>query len=154
MRMPGLLALQNLRISVVRRAGSSSQTPRFSESTAYFGNDRMGASRGARRVTPGAAFKPDYYTSDEFKRKKLLSFLLSFGAFVAYFGWLRESSDLDEIMSTPPHILSANLERRMIREQIEEAQKKGKDTTLLQAQLEYVDVKEAALKTQFEKKNK
>uniref|UniRef100_A0A1I7ZBK4 Uncharacterized protein n=1 Tax=Steinernema glaseri TaxID=37863 RepID=A0A1I7ZBK4_9BILA len=153
MRVPGLLALRNIRLCVGRRAASSN-APRFSESTAYFGSDKMGLNRGNRRVTPGSVFKPDYYTSDEFKRNKLLSFIFSFAAFVIYFAWLREPSDLDEIMNAPPHILSANLERRMLREEIESARKKGKDTTLLEAQLEYVDVKEAALKTQFEKKNK
>lgn len=65
--------------------------------------------------------------------------------------YCRESSDLDEILSMPPHVLSANLERRMLREEIEAAKKKGEDTTLLEAELAYVDVKEAALKTQFSK---
>lgn len=39
----------------------------------------------------------------------------------------------------------------MLREEIEAAKKKGEDTTLLEAELAYVDVKEAALKTQFSK---
>ncbi|VDK42768.1 unnamed protein product [Anisakis simplex] len=63
----------------------------------------------------------------------------------------REPSDLDEIFSLPPHQLSANVERRMLKEDIKRSKAKGEDTTLLEAQLAYVDVKEAALKTQFKK---
>lgn len=35
-----------------------------------------------------------------------------------------------------------------------QAEAKGRDTTLLKAQLDYVDVKEAALRIQFEAKEK
>lgn len=59
---------------------------------------------------------------------------------------------MDDILEAPPHLLSANLERRMLRDQIERARKDGKDTTLLEAELEYVDVKESAMKVQFSKK--
>uniref|UniRef100_A0A915BGJ8 Uncharacterized protein n=1 Tax=Parascaris univalens TaxID=6257 RepID=A0A915BGJ8_PARUN len=123
--------------------------PRFSESAAYFGRDKVNALGG--RVIPPSKFKPDYYSSDSFKNKRLISVLGSVAAVFIYFAWLREPSDLDEILSMPPHILSANLERRMLREEIEAAKKNGDDTTLLEAQLAYVDVKEAALKTQFAK---
>ncbi|KHN80030.1 hypothetical protein Tcan_15937 [Toxocara canis] len=123
--------------------------PKFSESTAYFGRDKVDAL--GSRIVPPSKFKPDYYTSNSFKNKRLLSVLGSIIVVIVYFAWLREPSDLDEILSTPPHVLSANLERRMLREEIETAKKKGQDTTLLEAQLAYVDVKEAALKTQFAK---
>lgn len=97
-------------------------------------------------------FKPDYYSSDAYANKKVLSAIGSLIAIVIYFGWLREPSDLDEIWSAPPHILTSNLERKMLREQIKQAQEKGMDTALLRAQLEYVDVKEEALRIQFEQK--
>ncbi|TKR72945.1 hypothetical protein L596_020325 [Steinernema carpocapsae] len=146
------LLTQQLKTIVVRRFAS--RTPRFSESTAYFGKDKMGPNRGDRRVTPGAKFEPDYYSSSSWGFKKFLSVLGSLGAVVAYFGFLREPSDLDKILDTPAHILTANLERRMLREEIERERKAGRDTSLLEAKLEYVDVKEAALKLQFEKTKK
>uniref|UniRef100_A0AC35U268 FlgM domain-containing protein n=1 Tax=Rhabditophanes sp. KR3021 TaxID=114890 RepID=A0AC35U268_9BILA len=68
----------------------------------------------------------------------------------AYAGFDRQENDLDRIFNTPGHILSSNLERRMIRVQIEEAVASGKDTSLLEAELAYIDVKEAALKVKFE----
>ncbi|VDM38936.1 unnamed protein product [Toxocara canis] len=142
-------------LSITRGALRSSipsgdvREPKFSESTAYFGRDKVDAL--GSRIVPPSKFKPDYYTSNSFKNKRLLSVLGSIIVVIVYFAWLREPSDLDEILSTPPHVLSANLERRMLREEIETAKKKGQDTTLLEAQLAYVDVKEAALKTQFAK---
>ncbi|ETN76912.1 hypothetical protein NECAME_00437 [Necator americanus] len=122
-----------------------SPEPKFSQSAAF-----QGRKRGAGVAQP--AFKFDYYSSDEFGTKKLISILGSLVVFVLYFGYLREPSDLDEIWNTPPHILTANLERKMLRDQIREAEAKNQDTTLLKAQLEYVDVKEAALRIQFQAK--
>uniref|UniRef100_A0A1I7TVC4 Uncharacterized protein n=1 Tax=Caenorhabditis tropicalis TaxID=1561998 RepID=A0A1I7TVC4_9PELO len=118
--------------------------PKFTQSAAFQG-------RGARGIP---ALKQDYYSSDSYGHKKVLSALGSILAVVIYFGWLREPSDLDEIWSAPPHILTSNLERKMLREQIKQAQEKGMDTALLRAQLEYVDVKEEALRIQFEQKTK
>ncbi|MFH4979066.1 hypothetical protein AB6A40_005775 [Gnathostoma spinigerum] len=40
----------------------------------------------------------------------------------------------------------------MLREKIKAEKRKGRDTSLLEAELEYVDVKEAAIKAQFESK--
>ncbi|CCD69168.1 uncharacterized protein CELE_F10E7.6 [Caenorhabditis elegans] len=116
--------------------------PKFTQSAAFQG-------RGSRGMPQ---FKPDYYSSDAYANKKVLSAIGSLIAIVIYFGWLREPSDLDEIWSAPPHILTSNLERKMLREQIKQAQEKGMDTALLRAQLEYVDVKEEALRIQFEQK--
>ncbi|KAF8384146.1 hypothetical protein PRIPAC_73288 [Pristionchus pacificus] len=133
------------------RAGSGSargkpmEEARFSKSAAFQGR----AGRGAGVV--GSAHQFDYYSTDEFGNKKLLSAILSITALVVYFGWLREPSDLDEILNTPQHILTASLERKMLSDQIKQAQEKGESTELLQAQLDYVDVKEAALKIQFKK---
>ncbi|GMT31756.1 hypothetical protein PFISCL1PPCAC_23053, partial [Pristionchus fissidentatus] len=123
----------------------SMEEARFSKSAAFQG--RRG--RGAGVV--GQSIHFDYYMTDEFNNKKLLSAIGSIAALVLYFGWLREPSDLDEIMSTPPHILTSSLERKMLRDQIKQAKEKGESTELLEAQLEYVDVKEAALKVQFKK---
>uniref|UniRef100_A0AC34QLU7 Uncharacterized protein n=1 Tax=Panagrolaimus sp. JU765 TaxID=591449 RepID=A0AC34QLU7_9BILA len=119
---------------------------KFSETSAYAGIDRKQFDLNK------TAWVPDYYSSDSYKNKRLLSAILSVAAVFVWFGLLREPSDLDEILNTPPHLLSANLERRMLKEQIERAKKEGKDTTLLEAELEYVAVKEAALKVQFDKK--
>ncbi|PIO57614.1 hypothetical protein TELCIR_20967 [Teladorsagia circumcincta] len=120
---------------------------KFSESAAF-----QGRRRGAGVARP--AYKMDYYSSDEFGHKKLISAIGSLAALILYFGYLREPSDLDEIWSAPPHLLTTNLERKMLREKIKQAESKGEDTTLLKAQLEYVDVKEAALKIQFSKDDK
>ncbi|VDM59142.1 unnamed protein product [Angiostrongylus costaricensis] len=88
----------------------------------------QGRKRGA-----GVAQTPyrfDYYTTDEFNNKKLLSAIGSLVVFIAYFAYLRQSSfmvvfhrepsDLDEIWTTPPHVLTANFQRKMLREQIKQ----------------------------------
>ena len=121
---------------------------RFSETGAYQGIDRR--EFNLRKST----WQPDYYSSDSYRNKRLISAILSLTAFTIYFGWLREPNDLDDILSAPPHLLASNLERRMLKEEIERAKKVGKDTSLLEAELEYVTVKEAALKVQFDNKKK
>ena len=121
---------------------------RFSETGAYQGIDRR--EFNLKKST----WQPDYYSSDSYRNKKLLSALLSLTVFLIYFGWLREPNDLDDILNAPPHLLAANLERRMLKEEIDRAKKVGKDTSLLEAELEYVTVKEAALKVQFDDKKK
>lgn len=50
--------------------------------------------------------------------------------------------------------MSANLERRILRDKLEQAKLAGQSTELLQAELDYVDVKEAAMRAEYEKKNK
>ncbi|VDL79762.1 unnamed protein product [Nippostrongylus brasiliensis] len=120
-----------------------SPPPKFSESAAF-----QGRRRGAG-VVP-SPYNIDYYSTDKFSNRKLISAIGSLAVLVLYFGFLREPSDLDEIWSAPPHILTAGLERKILRDQIKEAEAKGKDTTLLKAQLEYVDVKEEALRIQFQ----
>ncbi|KAE9418503.1 hypothetical protein Angca_000743, partial [Angiostrongylus cantonensis] len=112
----------------------------------------QGRKRGA-----GVAQTPyrfDYYTTDEFINKKLLSAIGSLVVFIAYFAYLRQPSDLDEIWTAPPHVLTANFQRKMLREQIKQAEAKGQDTTLLRAELDYVDVKEAALQIQFQQQDR
>uniref|UniRef100_A0A8R1DFD7 Uncharacterized protein n=1 Tax=Caenorhabditis japonica TaxID=281687 RepID=A0A8R1DFD7_CAEJA len=126
-------------------AKKSTTEPKFTQSAAFKG-------RGSIQRAP--AYQGDYYSSDAYANKKVFSALGSILAVVIYFGWLREPSDLDEIWTTPPHILTSNLERKMLREQIKQAQEKGMDTALLRAQLEYVDVKQEALRIQFEQKTK
>uniref|UniRef100_A0A7E4WD28 Uncharacterized protein n=1 Tax=Panagrellus redivivus TaxID=6233 RepID=A0A7E4WD28_PANRE len=118
---------------------------RFSETAAYQGVDRRNFNLGK------STWRPDYYSSDHYKYSKLISALSSIAIFVLWFGYLREPSDLDEILNAPPHLLSANLERRMLKDEIERAKKAGKNTALLEAELEYVEVKEAAMKVQFKK---
>ncbi|KHJ91696.1 hypothetical protein OESDEN_08430 [Oesophagostomum dentatum] len=141
-----------LRCYLSTKLGKSPE-PKFSQSAAFQAILYIfvqGRKRGAGVAQP--AYKLDYYNSDEFAKKKLLSICGSLTVFILYFGYLREPSDLDEIWNTPPHILTANLERKMLRDQIKEAETKGKDTTLLKAQLDYVDVKEQALQIQFQAK--
>ena len=99
-------------------------------------------------------FEVDYYSTDAWSHKKILSAAISLTAVILYFGWLREPSDLDDILNTPPHILTASLERKMLKDQIKDARAKGQSTELLEAQLAYVDVKEEALRIQFEKNKK
>ncbi|GMT05375.1 hypothetical protein PENTCL1PPCAC_27549, partial [Pristionchus entomophagus] len=125
--------------------GKPMEEAKFSKSAAFQGRSGRGAG------VAGPAYQFDYYSTDEFGNKKLLSAILSIFAVVIYFGWMREPSDLDEILNTPPHILTTSLERKMLRDQIKQAKEKGESTALLEAELEYVDVKEAALKVQFKK---
>uniref|UniRef100_A0AC35FNF1 Uncharacterized protein n=1 Tax=Panagrolaimus sp. PS1159 TaxID=55785 RepID=A0AC35FNF1_9BILA len=119
---------------------------RFSETAAYQGIDRR------QFDLKKSTWQPDYYSTNSYRNKKLASALLSLLAVIVWIGLIREESDLDIIINTDPARITAGLERKMLKEQIQKAKKEGKDTSLLQAELEYVDVKEAALKTQFSKK--
>uniref|UniRef100_A0A0N4ZWD6 Sulfotransfer_1 domain-containing protein n=1 Tax=Parastrongyloides trichosuri TaxID=131310 RepID=A0A0N4ZWD6_PARTI len=121
------------------------KVPKFSESKAYQGFDRF----GAQNRYMGETYKPTYYDTRTYQNRRFLSALLSFAAVIIYIGCFREENDIDMILNTPGHILSANLERRMIRTQIEQAKARGEDTALLEAELAYCDVKEAALKCFF-----
>lgn len=51
--------------------------------------------------------------------------------------------DNDGFLNAPKYEVVPTLKRYALRQQIEEANKKGKDTTYLKAALEYVDVEEA-----------
>ncbi len=62
----------------------------------------------------------------------------------------REENDLDMLFNSPAHIWTANLERQMLLAQIEKAKTAGQDVTLLQAELDYVDVKETAMRVKEE----
>lgn len=66
----------------------------------------------------------------------------------------REANDLDEILNAPPHLLASNMERKYLKEQIAQQRKAGKSTKNLEAELVYVDVKEAAMRSEFNSKSK
>ncbi|CAD6190112.1 unnamed protein product [Caenorhabditis auriculariae] len=119
--------------SVIRFLATKAKRPepKFTQSAAFQGKGRQ---FGLPNTEIG------YESTDSYNNKKIFSALG------------KNLQILDEIWSTPPHILTANLERRMLREQIKEAEKKGLSTALLKAQLEYVDVKEEALRIQFEQR--
>ncbi|PAV73211.1 hypothetical protein WR25_14302 [Diploscapter pachys] len=119
--------------------------PKFSESAAF---------KGKTSKIFKSGYKFDYYATDEFERWKLLSFFGTTVAVLVYFGLLREPSDLDELWSAPEHVLTSNVQRKMLRNQIQEAKSKGQDASLLEAELDFVDVKEAAWKIQFDKSQK
>uniref|UniRef100_A0AAF5DDG8 Deltamethrin resistance protein prag01 domain-containing protein n=1 Tax=Strongyloides stercoralis TaxID=6248 RepID=A0AAF5DDG8_STRER len=109
--------------------------PKFSESKAYYGFDKF----GTQNKYINEKFKPTYYDST------------SITVVVVYLAYLREGNDLDEVFSTPQHVLSSNIERKMIKTKIEQAIARGEDTKLLEAELAYFDVKEEALKAKFAK---
>ncbi|KAE9550816.1 hypothetical protein FO519_005968 [Halicephalobus sp. NKZ332] len=146
------LCVSQLRPSTSLLFSTKSEVPRrevrFSETGAYQGTDRREFNLSK------STWNPDYYSSDSYRNKRLLSAILSLSAVLIYFGLLREPNDLDDILNAPPHLLASNLERRMLYDEIEKAKKAGKDTSLLEAELEYVIVKEAALKVQFDNKKK
>lgn len=79
----------------------------------------------------------------------LLAFCIIFKNILKFF---REPNDIDQILNTPQHVLAGNLERKLIREQMELAKNTGQPLDYLQAQLDYVDVKEAAVKATYDKK--
>ncbi|GMR30446.1 hypothetical protein PMAYCL1PPCAC_00641 [Pristionchus mayeri] len=139
------LASLSVRAASGTQRGLPMEEARFSKSAAFQGR------RGRGAGVAGTPYQFDYYSSERFYNMKLMSAILSITAVVVYIAWLREPSDLDEILNTPPHILTTSLERKMLRDQIKQAKEKGESTELFEAQLEYVDVKEAALKIQFEK---
>ncbi|KAI6244022.1 hypothetical protein M3Y99_00071100 [Aphelenchoides fujianensis] len=137
----------------VRTAATKKAPPKemsFSKSGAYFGADKKRTERSPYELnTP--LYIPSYYDTPEWQNRRLAVVCASLAIFFIYFGLLREPNDIDVILNAPPHVLSGNLERRLLREQIEEAKRAGRSTELLEAQLEYVDVKEAAVKAQFTK---
>ncbi|CAI5442227.1 unnamed protein product [Caenorhabditis angaria] len=146
-RMNRIVIVRSLAVRAGSKGAAKKPEPKFTQSAAFQGRNMPNI-----RNLPG--YKIDPYSTDAHDNKKIFSALGSLLALVIYFGWLREPSDLDEIWTTPPHILTSNLERRMLREQIKDAEAKHMDTTLLKAQLEYVDVKEEALRIQFEQKTR
>ncbi|CAD5229432.1 unnamed protein product [Bursaphelenchus okinawaensis] len=120
--------------------------PRFSRTGAYQGVDRL----ILKPSTP--AYIPNYYDSQKFINTRAIVAVLSFTIMMAYFGYFREPNDIDLILNSEPHVLAGNLERKLLKEQIEQAKRAGKPTDLLEAQLSYVDVKEAAIKATYDKK--
>ncbi|CAJ0587135.1 unnamed protein product, partial [Mesorhabditis spiculigera] len=122
--------------------------PKFSESAAFQGK------RSGAQSFDFQPFQRNYYESDQFNNRRLFSFLSSLAVLTVYFGWLREASDLDEIWNAPPHILTCNLERKMLHEQIERARREKRPTELLEAELSYIDVKEEAMRLEYEKQLK
>ncbi|CAJ0960052.1 unnamed protein product, partial [Mesorhabditis belari] len=141
-----MLLRSSLRRVFLRRfASTSSREPKFSESAAFQGKRPDGKQFELR------PFIVDYYKTDAFKRKQFFSFFISLAAFVIYFGWLREASDIDDVWNSPPHVLTANLERKMIQEKIDKTKREGKATDFLEAELAYVDVKAEAMRLEYEK---
>ncbi|KAH7727905.1 Protein F10E7.6 [Aphelenchoides avenae] len=152
LRASALLAVRCRLIANCNRFASKappSKELKFSETAAYEGYDRL-LHEGHAAIS-GRPWQPTYYDTKQYQNKKLLSVILSSIAVIVYFAFLREKSDIDEIVNAPPHKLTANLERKRIKMDIEDAKKAGKDTSLLEAELAYVDVKEAAIQAQFEK---
>lgn len=56
--------------------------------------------------------------------------------------------DYDGLLNAPKYEVITTLKRYALRQQIEEALKRGKDTTYLKAALEYVDVEEAVYRAE------
>jgi len=125
-----------------RWLSSDGRLPRFSESAAFRG---VGPGSGRSPI-----FIPDYYRTQRFGTLRIISALVSILAVIVYFGWLREANDLDQIFDMPAYVLTCNVERKMLREQIKRAEASGQDSSLLQAELQYVDVKEAMMKLKEE----
>ncbi|VDD92282.1 unnamed protein product [Enterobius vermicularis] len=113
----------------------------FSKSQAYYGADRE------VNVTP--IFKYDYFQSHKFRRTRACIWLASVLAAFVYFYYLREPSDIDSLLNCPPYVLTAECERRELRKKIADARKRGKNTVLLEEELEFIDVKEQAMKKQY-----
>ncbi|KAI6205454.1 Ribosome assembly factor mrt4 [Aphelenchoides besseyi] len=141
---------------VVVRTYATKKAPQkelsFSESGAYFGVDKKVKSSKSIYDSLEPLYTPSYFDSPKFTNKRAALAIGSVVIFFVYFGLIRETNDIDVILNAPAHLLSSNLERRMLREQIAIAEQAGRSTDLLQAQLDYVDVKEAAIKSQNAKK--
>ncbi|KAI6209543.1 Ribosome assembly factor mrt4 [Aphelenchoides besseyi] len=136
---------------VVIRTFATKKAPKkelsFSQSGAYFGAERKSNASKSIYDSIEPLYIPSYFDSSKFTNKRAALAIGSVIIFFVYFGLIREPNDIDVT-----HVLSSNLERRMLREQIADAERAGRSTELLKAQLEYVDVKEAAIKSQFAKK--
>uniref|UniRef100_A0A1I7SMA7 Uncharacterized protein n=2 Tax=Bursaphelenchus xylophilus TaxID=6326 RepID=A0A1I7SMA7_BURXY len=141
-----LLRWTRLSLQAARPKSNKPIEPRFSRSSAYYGSDKL----ELKPSTP--LYIPNYYDTDEFQNKRVLYAVISLGIFFAYFGYFREKNDIDQILNSEPHVLAGNLERKMLGNQIQEARRAGKPTDLLEAQLAYVDVKEAAIQATYDKR--
>lgn len=156
---PSLRPLARLLVLDCRRhyAAKRPADDRFSRSSAYYGADKL-------QIKPSQSlYTPSYYDTDEFQSRRLLLAVGSIVFMLTYFAYLRyapasmvptcrEPNDIDMILNSPPHVLASNLQRKMIQGQIDEARRAGKDVTLLEAELAYVDVKEAAVKATYQAK--
>jgi len=127
----------------VRQSDEPEAEP-FSKSAAYFGRDKE---------TPRLYYF-DYYDSNTYRVKRFFSIMLSIAAIGVYVLFFREPNDFDELMNAPPYLVSTRVERRYLREKIAQFKTSGRDTSLLEAELDYVDVKEDAMRREYEKEQK
>uniref|UniRef100_A0A0N5AMJ4 Uncharacterized protein n=1 Tax=Syphacia muris TaxID=451379 RepID=A0A0N5AMJ4_9BILA len=57
----------------------------------------------------------------------------------------KEPSDVDTLFDVPPHVLTAECERKRLLQEIGKAKKRGASTVLLEEELDYINFKEEAI---------
>ncbi|EJW84579.1 ribosomal protein L10 [Wuchereria bancrofti] len=125
--------------NLINEISRHTENLKFSESKAYFGIDKR---KPLDEVTVVASQSYlEVCNSAAHKRKVTASFLSSFAVVCFYFWYSRK--DYDGFLNSPKYEVVPTLKRYALRKQIEEARKRGKDTTYLKAALDYVDVEEA-----------
>ncbi|VDK79642.1 unnamed protein product [Litomosoides sigmodontis] len=130
--------------STPTKISKQSKNMKFSESRAYFGIDKRKSLDDTIMVHSQSYLEAA--DSAAHKQKVLASFLSSVVAILFYFWFSRK--DFDGFLNAPKYEVMPTLKRYALRQQIEEAQKRGKDTTYLKAALEYVDVEEAVYRAE------
>jgi len=138
----------NVAVICKNRYSQKVKPTKFSESAAYFGNDRPNVNLSE------PLYVPSPYDTDRFMVKRLAYAVISVFVLFGYFIFLREPNDIDFVLNTPQHVITTSLERRLLVNQIQDARTAGKSTKMLEAELAYVEMKGAAMKEQYEKSTK
>uniref|UniRef100_A0A158Q7L2 Ribosome assembly factor mrt4 n=1 Tax=Elaeophora elaphi TaxID=1147741 RepID=A0A158Q7L2_9BILA len=130
--------------SIPTKVSKQTKNLRFSESNAYFGIDKRKPLD--ETIVVASQSYLEAFDSAAHRRRVVVSFLSSLAAVCFYFWYSR--SDYDGFLNAPKYEVIPTLKRYALRQQIERAQKIGKDTTYLKAALEYVDVEEAVYRAE------
>ncbi|KAI1724318.1 ribosomal protein l10 domain-containing protein [Ditylenchus destructor] len=105
----------------------------FSETTAFTSQNSL---QSQKQLETGV-YIPDYYDSTVYLRKVYWSLRGSLIALLIYVAFLRERSDLDEVLESPMEMLSMMVEERTLREQVVRYKAAGRDATAKEEELEY-----------------
>jgi hypothetical protein len=136
---------------------------RFSETGAYHGIDKP--TRAVDLNEP--LYIPNKYDSPQFQVKRTAYAILSLFGLLGYFAFLRlvffifqlireyfrEPNDLDMILNADPGGFTVKSQRYWLNDKINQAQAAGQNSELLEAELAYLDVRDAAVKAKKAKED-
>ncbi|KAI1716450.1 CCSMST1 family domain-containing protein [Ditylenchus destructor] len=116
----------------------------FSETTAF-------TSLQAQKQLETPVYIPDYYDSEAYQRKVYWSLRGSVIALLVYVAFLRERSDLDEVLESPMEMLAMIVEERTLREEVVRYKAAGRDATAKEEELDYFLIQKEEYMKRLEK---